>query len=205
MEKVKKILQKKISTLKEADVNARVHSEEQIDQIAASMAAYGFTQPILIDEKNILIAGHGRLAAAKRLNMESVPCIVLSHLTPDQKRAYAIADNKISLNSKWDEEILKTELAGLQGDDIDLSLLGFSEFELNTLLTIDDEDMESLSAGDGESSTGEQGDVLRVLGHQIPLDTQDKALLKNAIEGYLAENGTLFGFAGKLIQGKFNV
>lgn len=121
-------------TLVPYDKNARTHSPDRVDQIAASMQEFGFTNPILIDEKNIIIAGHGRLEAAKRLNMESVPVIVLKGLTEAQRRAYVLADNRIALNAGWDENMLAAELADLEDEDFDLQLLGFSPEELDRLL-----------------------------------------------------------------------
>lgn len=114
--------------------NARTHTDQQIDQISESINAFGFTNPVLIDGDGGIIAGHGRVLAAKRLQMESVPCIRLTHLTVEQKKAYLIADNKIALNAGWDEDLLKLELIDLQDAGFDLSLTGFSEDELSDLL-----------------------------------------------------------------------
>lgn len=90
--------------------NSRTHNAEQIKQICASINEFGFTNPILIDEKNMIIAGHGRLMASQKLGMDTVPCIVLEGLTEAQKKAYIIADNKMALNAGWNEELLKLEL-----------------------------------------------------------------------------------------------
>ena len=114
--------------------NSRTHSDEQIAQIMASIKEFGFTNPILIDEDGQIIAGHGRTVAAQRLQMKAVPCIRLSHLTPAQKKAYVIADNKLALNAGWDDELLKIELSELREEDFDLSLTGFDDDELNKLL-----------------------------------------------------------------------
>jgi DNA modification methylase len=114
--------------------NSRTHSDEQIAQIMASIKEFGFTNPILIDEDGQIIAGHGRTIAAQRLQMKTVPCIRLSHLTPAQKKAYVIADNKLALNAGWDDELLKIELSELREEDFDLSLTGFDDDELNKLL-----------------------------------------------------------------------
>src|ERR1700709_1134857 len=103
--------------------NARTHSDEQVAQIAASIKEFGFTNPILVDTGDGIIAGHGRLLAARLLNLEPVPVIVLDHLTETQKRAYLIADNKLAENAGWDEAALQVELAELQiaGFDLDLA------------------------------------------------------------------------------------
>lgn len=124
------IIYKKLSDLKPYENNARTHSEEQVAQICASIREFGFTNPLLIDESGGIIAGHGRLAAAKILKMDEVPTIELKGLTEAQKRAYVIADNKLALNAGWDEELLKAELEALQNLDFDLELTGFSEDEL---------------------------------------------------------------------------
>ncbi len=110
--------------------NSRTHSAEQVQQVAASIKEFGFTNPILIDGQGGIIAGHGRLQAAQLLGLEQVPCLRLGHLTEAQKRAYIIADNKLALNSGWDEEMLALEIADLQAFAFDLDLLGFDEKEL---------------------------------------------------------------------------
>ena len=117
--------------------NARTHSETQVAQIAGSIQEFGFCNPVLIDADNGIIAGHGRILAAQRLKLESVPCLRLSHLTDAQKRAYVLADNRIALSSGWDEEMLANELSDLHADEFDMSLLGFDVDELATLLVID--------------------------------------------------------------------
>ena len=119
--------------------NARTHSESQIAQIAASIKEFGFLSPILIAEDNTILAGHGRLAAARKLGLTKVPCVKESHLTETQRRAYIIADNKLSLNAGWDEDILAIELSELQGADFDLDLLGFDESELASIFDDDKE------------------------------------------------------------------
>lgn len=130
------IIKKNTADIKGYDRNARTHSDEQVRQIANSISEFGFNNPILLDDTNTIIAGHGRLAAAQQLGMQEVPCIILSHLSDAQRRAYILADNKIALNSGWDKSILKAELADLEGI-IDLSLLGFGEIELAELLPIE--------------------------------------------------------------------
>ena len=104
--------------------NSRTHSEEQVAQIAASIKEFGWTNPVLIDEENGIIAGHGRLAAARKLGHTEIPVIELTGLSEAQKRAYVIADNKLALNAGWDTEMLVNELRDLEGMDIDLALTG---------------------------------------------------------------------------------
>ena len=105
--------------------NARTHSEEQVAQIAASIAEFGFTNPILAGSDGIIVAGHGRLAAAQKLGMETVPVVVLDHLTPTQRRALIIADNRIAENAGWDDAMLRIELQSLQDDGFNLDITGF--------------------------------------------------------------------------------
>src|SRR6202050_5653058 len=118
--------------------NPRTHSEAQIAQIAASIAEFGFNNPILVDTKAGIIAGHGRLHAARKLGLKEVPVIVLDHLTEAQKRAYIIADNQLALNAGWDEELLRVELATLQAEDFNLDIIGFEDNELARLLAAQD-------------------------------------------------------------------
>lgn len=108
------IVYKKVNDLIPYINNSRTHSDEQVNQIVASINEFGFTNPLLIDEKDNIIAGHGRLLSSKKLKMEEVPCIVLSGLTEAQKKAYIIADNKMALNAGWDDELLKIELENLK-------------------------------------------------------------------------------------------
>jgi site-specific DNA-methyltransferase (adenine-specific) len=114
--------------------NSRTHDDAQVAQIAASIREFGFTNPVLIDEVNGIIAGHGRVMAARKLKLTEVPCIRLSHLSESQKRAYVIADNKLALNAGWDEAMLKLELADLKALDFDLDLTGFNTDEIDALL-----------------------------------------------------------------------
>ena len=124
--------------------NARTHSDQQVAQIAASMAEFGFVNPILIGADDVIIAGHGRLMAAQRLGMSEAPVIVLGHLTEAQRRALVIADNKIGENAGWDEAQLSLELQALLADGFDLGLLGIPEDELDALLA-DAEDRPAIS------------------------------------------------------------
>lgn len=122
--------------------NSRKHSNAQIDQIAASMREWGWTNPVLVDENNTILAGHGRVMAAQKLGIENCPVIIAAGWSDDKKRAYVIADNKISENSSWDEDLLKIEIDDLGGFDV--SLLGFSDKEITQLLqnaqSVDGED-----------------------------------------------------------------
>jgi ParB-like chromosome segregation protein Spo0J len=114
--------------------NSRTHSDAQVAQIAASIKEFGFTNPVLIDEADGIIAGHGRLLAARKLGMAEVPCLRLGYLSEIQKRAYIIADNKLALNSGWDDELLKLELHALDEADYSLELTGFGPDELTKVM-----------------------------------------------------------------------
>lgn len=114
--------------------NARTHSDAQVAEIAASIKAFGWTNPILVDGDNGVVAGHGRLLAARKLGLETVPVIELAGMTEPQKRAYLLADNKLALNADWDQTMLAAEVADLHGLGIDLSLAGFADFEIEKLL-----------------------------------------------------------------------
>lgn len=127
--------------------NARTHSDAQIASIAASIAEFGFTNPILAGADGVIVAGHGRLAAAQRLGLTTVPVVVLDHLTPTQHRALGVADNRIAEAAGWDEELLRLELQDLQAEGFDLDLTGFDADALADLL-----------AGDEPEHTGQTDD-----------------------------------------------
>lgn len=114
--------------------NSRTHSDAQVAQIAASIREFGWTNPVLIDGEDGIIAGHGRLLAARKLGLTEVPCIVLDHLSETQKRALIIADNKLALNADWDASLLSIELRDLDDNKFDMTLTGFDERELANLL-----------------------------------------------------------------------
>jgi ParB-like chromosome segregation protein Spo0J len=114
--------------------NPRTHSPAQVEQIARSIAAFGWTNPILVDEHNGIIAGHGRLAAAQKLGMAEVPTITLTGLSAEQKRALVIADNQLALGASWDADMLALELGELGSGGFDLSIIGFSDAELDDIL-----------------------------------------------------------------------
>ncbi len=128
--------------------NSRTHSDAQVAQIAASITEFGFTNPVLIDGEGGIIAGHGRVLAAKALGLADVPVLVLDHLTAAQRRAYVIADNKLALNAGWDEDVLRAELSALTELEVDLSSLGFDDAELADLFREHD-------PGGAETSTKE--------------------------------------------------
>lgn len=135
--------------------NARTHSADQIAQIAASIAEFGFTNPILIGEDDVIIAGHGRLMAAQQLGLPEVPVIVLDHLSEAQRRALVIADNRLAENAGWDQDLLRAELAALRDEEFDLDLLGFDEAALDEILAgFDDDGASGFGAGGGNDGEG---------------------------------------------------
>ena len=165
------IVYKKVNDLIPYINNSRTHSEEQVNQIVASINEFGFTNPLLIDEKDNIIAGHGRLLASKKLGMEEVPCIVLSGLTEAQKKAYIIADNKMALNAGWNEELLKIELENLKELDFDLELTGFDVDELDDILGKNEEEQEVIE-DDFEVELPEEpkaklGDIYQLGSHRL--------------------------------------
>ena len=142
--------------------NSRVHSDEQVNQIASSIKEFGFLNPIIVDGDNGIIAGHGRVMAANKLGIKELPCVDASHLSEAQKKAYVIADNKLALNAEWDFDLLKIEIESLQEDDFKLDLLGFDVDELNGILGFDDiaEEDEEESEQDYEDKYKEQYGVI---------------------------------------------
>ena len=152
--------------------NARTHSDEQVAQIAASIAEFGFTNPILAGSDGVIVAGHGRLAAAQKLGLEIVPVVVLDHLSPTQRRALVIADNRIAENAGWDDAMLRIEIAALQDDNFDLSLTGFDADALAELMAGDEPEGEGQSDDDAVPEVAEMpvsrpGDVWLLGGHRL--------------------------------------
>lgn len=134
------IVLRKVSGLVPYARNARKHSDAQIGRIAASIKEWGWTTPVLISPDGGIIAGHGRVLAAQRLNIKDVPCVVAEGWSETKTKAYALADNRLAELSEWDDELLSLELAELQGEDFDLSLIGFDPADLDDMLQQDIED-----------------------------------------------------------------
>jgi len=150
--------------------NSRTHSDEQIKQICQSIKEFGFTNPVLVDEEGGIIAGHGRVMAAKKLGMEDVPCVTLAGLSESQKRAYVIADNQLALNAGWDLETLKLEIEELRSVDFNIELLGFDEGFLSGMF--DPEGKEGLTDEDAVPEAPEQpvtveGDIWILGNHRL--------------------------------------
>ena len=136
-----KIEKVKIEEIKLYENNAKIHPEWQVEQIKNSIIEFGFNDPIAIDENNVIIEGHGRYLALKELNYTEVEIIKLDHLTENQKNAYILAHNKLTLNTAFDTDILKYELNKLRTEDFDLRLTGFENYEIEELLSEDEADM----------------------------------------------------------------
>ncbi|HHU0682841.1 TPA: ParB/Srx family N-terminal domain-containing protein [Escherichia coli] len=176
--------------------NSRTHSDEQVEQLVNSIREFGFTNPVLIDEKNELIAGHGRLAAAEILEMDKVPAIRLSNLSEKQKKAYRIADNKLALNAGWDMQLLAEEVKELMDDDFDIDLLGFNDAELDEILS-DEQPQEE----DDNSSPVVRIKYLAIDKERIPATDMEIALLLDVYRQYHDAHETHEGFVQYLANG----
>ena len=163
---IKDIIYKDVSKLIPYARNARTHNDAQVTQIAASIKEFGFVNPILTDGDNGVIAGHGRLMAAKKLGMEQVPTIELSGLTKTQKQAYILADNKIALNSGWDDDVLNAELLDLVNLDFDINIIGFDDIKIDTISDYSSEEPESGSADSIEQRCN-KGDIWKLGRHRL--------------------------------------
>jgi DNA modification methylase len=168
--------------------NARTHSDAQIAQIAASIAEFGFNAPILVDSDAGIIAGHGRLLAARKLGLSEVPVVVLDHLSETQRRAYIIADNKLALNAGWDEKLLAQELHDLEKEGLDLALVGFSDDELEELLADDEpeqaEEIEEEVPAPPAQPVTQPGDLWQVGKHRLICgDCRDPSVVEKLMAG----------------------
>lgn len=185
------ILSKKVAELIPYASNSRTHSDEQVAQIAASIKEFGWTNPILIDGENGIIAGHGRLMAARKLGQTEVPVIELKDMTEAQKKAYVIADNKLALNAGWDNEILKIEIEALKEVGFDIDLLGFDEKELGLLLQ--PEQVQGLTDEDAAPAVPDEpqtkpGDIYQLGKHRVMCgDSTSMDDLETLCEGQLVD------------------
>lgn len=210
-----------LNSLKEYNKNSRTHGEGQVEQLVKSMREFGFVNPVLVDEDNVVIAGHGRIKAAHLVPLTEVPVIRLPNMSDAQKRALRIADNKIALNSGWDFEKLSDELSDLVMDDFALDLTGFSEQEIDTLLKSElsvlpawVDQSSPINSGGGRELPREQEGELIPLGpsvaltsntikklqfgsYGIPLTDEEFEFMEQKVKGYLDDNGTLAGFVSR--------
>ena len=177
------IVSRKVDDLIPYARNSRTHSDAQVAQIAASVREFGWTNPVLVDGENGIIAGHGRVLAARKLGMEEVPCIELAGLSDAQRRAYVIADNKLALNAGWDEDLLRLEIDALMSFGVTTDLLGFDEAEIAKLMR-DTEQEDKGSAEEGKEKTLAEGINYQVI-VQVPSETEQAQLLTRLEkEGY---------------------
>lgn len=192
--------------------NSRTHSDVQVTQIAASIREFGFTNPILVNGENTIIAGHGRLMAAKKLGLDEVPVISLNHLSKAQQKALVIADNQLALNAGWDIDMLKVEIEGLQLEDFDLDLLGFDDKFLDGLL--EPEPADGLTDEDAVPEVPETpktvlGDVWVLGNHRLmcgdstSIDAVDKLMDGNAVDLVFTDPPYNVAFNGR--SGKHDV
>lgn len=152
--------------------NARTHSPEQIKKLRSSLREFGFINPVIIDRDFNVIAGHGRIAAAKEENLKEIPCVFADHLSEAQKKAYIIADNRMAMDAGWDEELLRVEIESLQAEDFDIGLTGFDEKEIADLFGSGDEaevkdDDYDLTAALEKASFVQRGDIWTVGRHRL--------------------------------------
>ena len=170
--------------------NARTHSDKQIQELAGSIQAFGFIVPVLVDHAGIILAGHARVLAAQKLGLPRVPVIVVDHLDEKQKRAYAIADNKIALNAGWNDEVLRVELEQLKKDGMELPLVGFSQDEFNALLDklhSEDKDEDEVPEAE-EDAISRSGDLWVMGDHRLLCgDALDPASYQALLAGETAD------------------
>ena len=136
--------------------NSRTHSDEQVAQIAASIREFGFTNPVLVDDEGDIVAGHGRVMAARQIGMTAVPTINVGWLNEQQRRAYVIADNQLALNAGWDDEALAAELSALDDSGFDVGLVGFSDADMERLLGLTDSNETGGQAGNSDTGINYQ-------------------------------------------------
>lgn len=184
-----------ITLLIPAAMNAKLHSDGQVAQIAASIREFGFTNPILIDGENNIIAGHGRVLAARKLSLEQVPCIRLTHLAESQRRAYMIADNRLSeIGGGWDWELLRAEMDYLADiGDIDINLTGFDAGDIPS------NDLEPFGVG-GDEQRGQGMNYLAFGDKKVPMSDEELAGMMALLQKHVTETGQPFGFASTILK-----
>lgn len=176
--------------------NAKLHSDGQVAQIAGSIRAFGFNNPVLIRPDNTIVAGHGRVLAARKLGLDTVPVIVLEHLTDAQARAYVIADNRLGeIGGGWDWDMLRPELDHLgELGDIDVSLTGFNPEDLPS------DDLEGFDAPTDEQRGGNDTDYLKFGDRRVPIDAEELVGLTRLLDDHMASTGGPFGFVTTILR-----
>lgn len=192
------ILKVGISEIKPYELNAKEHPQEQIEQIKKSILEYGNNDPIAVDENNIIIEGHGRYIALQELGAETAEIIRLSHLTDEQKRAYRLIHNKLTMNSDFDFKKLEKELAELTAFDVDMSLFGFDENIFDDLNFLPQE----IELEREKSGTAAKTPQLKYGSTSIYLTEEENEQFNTLLTDYLDKNGTLYGFISFLMNGE---
>lgn len=178
-----------------AATNAKLHSEGQVAQIAASIREFGFNNPVIVQVNGTIIAGHGRVLAAAKLGLDRVPVIVLSHLTEPQIRAFRIADNRLAeTGGGWDWEMLRAEIDQLAQLDIDTSLTGFWPDDLPSA------DIESFEVDGDEQRGGADTQYLKFGDRRVPLDAEELVGMTALLDDHMATTGSPFGFAKSILR-----
>ena len=190
--------------------NARTHSPEQITKLRSSLREFGFVSPVLIDREYNILCGHGRVCAAKEEGIKEVPCVFVEHLTEAQKKAYILADNRMSLDAGWDDELLKVEMASLQEMGFDIGMTGFDESELADLFAADDkssakDDDFDLTAALEKAAFVQRGDIWTVGRHRLmcgdATSAEDVAALMNGTKANLILTDPPYGVSFKSSSG----
>ena len=166
--------------------NSRTHSDEQVAQIAASIREFGFTNPVLVDDEGGIVAGHGRVMAARQIGMTAVPTINVGWLSEQQRRAYVIADNQLALNAGWDDEALAAELSALDDSGFDVGLVGFSDADMERLLGLTDSNETGGQAGNSDTGINYQ-EKFAVLVHCKNEDHQAQVYESLTAAGYVCK------------------
>ena len=186
-----------IEKIKMYENNAKEHPDWQVEEIVKSISAFGYKNPIALDENDIIIEGHGRYLALKQLDFKEIEILRITDLTEEQKAAYAITHNKLTMNTDFDFETLKYELSKLELADFDLKILGFEETELEKILEDSNEEISIPEYDyDEEEETGKRiKEKMLIIGEKkIPLTEKEYEFLMEKYENYIKENGVAYGF-----------
>lgn len=192
-----KIIEKKLTDITPYENNPR-YNDDAVEYVATSINEFGFKVPIVIDKNGVIVAGHTRYKAAETLELEKVPCIIADDLTPEQIKAYRLADNKVSERSTWDGDKLNIELHELEM--FDMQTFGFEDFQENE--PIENEDAEMLDIDESEGGTRHYEKVCNIDGQKIIMTDEECAAILEKLDNYIEINGVSFGFVGALVNGE---